>query len=318
DGNCRLRVDRRVIDLRASTLPGVHGEITVFRVLTRDTTLQKLEALGFEPDTLQAYNRLLHDPHGMILVTGPTGSGKTTTLYASVNQRNTDSVNIITVEDPVEIRLPGVNQVQVEERAGRTFAGTLRAMLRQDPDIIMVGEIRDAETAEIACRAALTGHMVLSTLHARHALGTIARLADMGVPRYPLAACLNGIMAQRLLRRVCEECAQPYELPAGVRDLLEQRFGDLQEATFRKGTGCAACHRTGFHGRIGIYELVTVDERLRRMLADGASRRRLKAHADDCGFRTMESDAFRKAARGVICPEEVLRLSSWSDEEDEP
>jgi type II secretory ATPase GspE/PulE/Tfp pilus assembly ATPase PilB-like protein len=295
----------------------VHGEIVVYRVLTRDNQLQKLEALGLESEVLHAYRRLLGESHGMLLVTGPTGSGKTTTLYASMAYRNADSVNIVTVEDPVEVRLPGINQVQVDDRAGRSFAATLRAMLRQDPDIIMVGEIRDVETAEIASRAALTGHLVLSTLHSRHALGTLARLVDMGIPRYTIAASLNGVMAQRLVRRVCDDCSEPYEPAPGMRELLQERFGDLAGLQFRRGAGCRACHGTGVRGRVGVYELVPMDEQLRRLIAEGADRTQLKAHADQCGFRSMEQDAFSKACEGLISPEEVLRLSSWSDEEEE-
>ena len=213
DGSCRVKVDGINIELRTSTLAGVFGEVAVLRILAQDPTLQRLDSIGFQPDMLQGIKKLLGARQGMLLVTGPTGSGKTTTLYGSLAHVNNEEVNIVTVEDPVEMKIPGVNQIQVHDRAGRSFANTLRAMLRQDPDIIMVGEIRDAETADIACRAALTGHLVLSTLHTNDTLGTIARLTDVGVAPYILTAALNGVIGQRLTRRVCDKCAQPYEPP---------------------------------------------------------------------------------------------------------
>jgi type IV pilus assembly protein PilB len=244
----------------------------------------------------------------MLIVTGPTGSGKTSTLYATLSLLNKDDVNILTVEDPVEVKLTGIGQVQVDERAGRTFAQTLRSMLRQDPDIMMVGEIRDAETADIACRAALTGHLVLSTLHTRHAFGTVARLLDLGVAPYMLAAALNGVIAQRLARRVCESCAAPYDPSPALLKAFEAAYGIPEDARFRKGVGCQRCHFSGTAGRIGVHELLVIDEGIRRLLTDGEAASSVKKHAESRGFRTMEHDAFLKACLGLIPPEEVLQL----------
>jgi type II secretory ATPase GspE/PulE/Tfp pilus assembly ATPase PilB-like protein len=244
----------------------------------------------------------------MILATGPTGSGKTTSLYAAIGHLNHEDINIMTAEDPVENRLPGINQIQVQERAGRSFASTLRSMLRQDPDVIMVGEIRDAETAEIACRAALTGHLVLSTLHTPDAVGTVTRLVDMGVAPWMVAACLNAVLAQRLVRRVCEACAEEYQPPFGLRQALQSQFGNLDGARFRKGKGCGACHKSGTRGRLGIYELLLVDEGARHLLSEGADSPRLREHATRRGFKSMEQDAFEKACQGLIPPEEIVGL----------
>jgi len=308
DGSCRLRLDGQTVELRASTLPGVLGEIVVMRILNHDPTLQRLETLGLNPQMLQGTMRVLDRRYGMLLVTGPTGSGKSTTLYAALSYLNRAGINIITVEDPVEMQVPSINQVQVNDRAGRTFSSTLRAMLRQDPDVIMVGEIRDGETADIACRAALTGHVVLSTLHTQHALGTIARINDMGVAPYISAAALSGVIAQRLVRRVCEECAEPYSLPSALRRLLEGRFSSVSGATFRKGRGCTQCRFSGTRARIGVYELLVVDETVRQLLFDQAPLFSIRNYVSEHGFRTMEEDAFEKAMLGLIPPEEVLEL----------
>jgi len=308
DGGCMARVDSRDVELRVSTLPGTHGEIVVLRVLGQNIGLQRLENLGFEPDMLRDWRRLLAGRQGMILITGPTGSGKTTSLYASLNHLNTDEVNILTVEDPVEIDLEGINQVQVHDRAGRTFASTLRSMLRQDPDIIMVGEIRDLETAEIACRAALTGHLVLSTVHTQHTLGTLVRLFDMGVAPYLAASSLNGVLAQRLVHRICEGCAEPYDPPVELKHALEAKFGSLEQARFRKGRGCNRCLRTGTKGRVGVYELLLIDDDLRQLMTEGVAPSVLREHVTRRGFRTMEEDAFIKACRGIVPPEEIVHL----------
>jgi type IV pilus assembly protein PilB len=308
DGGCSVRVDGQSIEIRASTLRGVHGEIVVLRLMSQDAGLHQLDALGFQPDMQREFRALLSRRHGIVLITGPTGSGKTTSLYAALNYLNREDVNIITVEDPVEAKLPGINQIQVHDRAGRSFAGTLRSMLRQDPDIIMVGEIRDAETAEIACRAALTGHLVLSTLHTPHTLGSVARLLDMGLEPWMLSACLNGVLAQRLTRRVCENCAADYTPPAGLKRALQFQFGRTEGARFRQGRGCPQCHKSGTRGRVGIYELLSVDDGFRGLLAGNAGPDRLREHAAARGFQTLEQDAFHKACQGVIAPEEILEL----------
>ena len=308
DGGCRVRVDQNSVELRCSTLPGVYGEIIVIRILRHDDELVVLEKLGLLEDIETGYRRLLNSRQGMLLITGPTGSGKSTTLYAGLSVLNEDDINIITVEDPVEMKIQGINQVQVHDKAGRTFPATLRAMLRQDPDIIMVGEIRDLETAEIAARAALTGHLVLSTLHTQSSLAAPARLADMGVPPYMISASVNGVIAQRLLRRVCRHCAQPYQAPGGLRLAFEKQFGDLSQARFARGAGCNECHNGGHLGRVGVFELMVVDDDLSRLIAGGATTGQLEARARSQGFRDMEQDAFVKACQGVITPEEVLGL----------
>ncbi|MGV3720999.1 MAG: ATPase, T2SS/T4P/T4SS family, partial [Actinomycetota bacterium] len=270
DGSCTVRVGGEEMELRVSTLPGINGEIIVARLLSRQSGSLALTDLGMEENTLRGFRGLLSSRQGMILVTGPTGSGKTTTLYSALHHLNAEDVNIITVEDPVEVSVEGINQVQVHERAGRSFAETLRAMLRQDPDVIMLGEIRDAETAEIACRAALTGHLVLTTMHTQHTIGTLARLFDIGIAPYLVASSLHGIMAQRLARRVCDFCSQVYEPPIALRRAIQAHFGASAPTVFRKGAGCNRCGRSGVRGRIAIHELLLIDDDLRRLVSEGA------------------------------------------------
>jgi type II secretory ATPase GspE/PulE/Tfp pilus assembly ATPase PilB-like protein len=308
DGSCRVSVQGRHIEIRASSLPSVHGETVVLRILSNSNAPPGLDMLGLDPPMLRELHRGLALKSGILLVAGPTGSGKTTTLYSALTYLNRDTVDVVTVEDPVEMRLPEVTQVQVDDRAGRSFAQTLRAMLRQDPDIMMVGEIRDGETADVACRAALTGHLVLSTLHARHALGTVARLRDLGVPPYMLAGALNGVLAQRLSRRICEQCAEEYLLPSTLERVFESYYGPFENRGFRRGAGCSKCHYTGTHGRIGVYEYLAVDEELRRLLAENVETAALRRYLEQRGFRRMEEDAFEKARQGLIAPEEVVEL----------
>jgi type IV pilus assembly protein PilB len=320
DGGCGLKVDGRAIELRASTLRGVHGEIVVLRILSQDAGLQHLDSIGFQPEMRREFRRMLAARHGLILITGPTGSGKTTTLYAALTHLNREDVNIMTVEDPVESRLVGINQIQVHDKAGRSFASALRSILRQDPDIVMVGEIRDVETADIACRAALTGHLVLTTLHTQHTMGTLARLLDMGLEPWMVASCLNGVLSQRLVRRVCENCAEEYVPSSALLRALEAQFGSMQDARFRKGAGCEACLRSGSRGRIGVYEFLVVDDTLRDLLTRGSDFNRMREHVFGRGFQTMETDAFMKACQGVISPEEIIHLgfavaTSVEDEE---
>lgn len=308
DGACIVRVDDREIELRISTLAGNHGEIVVARVLTQQGNLTQLDQLGFESAMLEEFRPLLHARQGMVLITGPTGSGKTTTLYSALTYVNSDDVNILTVEDPIERDIEGINQIQVHERAGRSFAATLRAMMRQDPDVIMVGEVRDLETAEIACRAALTGHLVLATLHTQHSLGTVSRLLDMGIAPYLIVSALNGVVAQRLVRRVCEGCAEPYDLPDVLYRALQERFGEFPRFGFRRGRGCGRCDRSGTRGRLGVYEVLVIDDDFRHLLSENAAPSALRTYAEERGFVTLEQDAFRKARLGLISPEEVLNL----------
>lgn len=308
DGGCLVPVSGHDIELRASTLPGTHGEIVVLRLLTREGGLIALDRLGFEAEMLRDLRRLLAARQGMLLITGPTGSGKTTTLYAALSHLNTDDVNIITVEDPVEVDLDGINQVQIHDRAGRSFANTLRAMLRQDPDVIMVGEMRDLETAEIGCRAALTGHLVLSTVHTQHTLGTLTRLFDIGIPPYLAASALNGVLAQRLTRKVCASCGVDYVLPPALRRLMESQLGSLEGARFRRGKGCNLCSKTGTRGRIAVFELLPVDDELRHLIAEASPPNVLQEFVARRGYRSLEQDAFRKAAQGLIPPEEIIKL----------
>lgn len=308
DGGMKLRIDGREIEIRVSSLPSTHGEKIVMRLLGQGAGRQKLEDLGLLPDMLRAFRRLLASKQGLILITGPTGSGKTTTLYAALDHLNSPDANIVTVEDPVERDIEGVTQVAMHEKSGRTFAATLRSMLRQDPDVIMVGEVRDGETAEIACRAALTGHLVLSTIHTMDTLSTMIRLIDMGVAPYLTASALSGIMAQRLVHRVCPSCAEPYVPPLALRRALEEQFGSLSGAAFRRGAGCSRCLHSGILGRTGIYELLPLDDDLRRQIVNGVAPGELRSYAARRGFRTLEEDAFRKAREGLIIPETILDL----------
>jgi type IV pilus assembly protein PilB len=308
DGSCTLKVEGQTLELRVSTIRGVQGEIVVARLLFKEAGTHDLGVLGFQPEMLQDLHRLLAARHGMLLITGPTGSGKTTTLYAALNHLNQDDINIITIEDPVESKLPGINHIEVHDRAGRTFAASLRSVLRQDPDVIMLGEIRDAETAEIACRSALTGHLVLSSLHTPHTLGAVARLLDIGLEPWIVAACLNGVLAQRLVRRNCDQCTAPYTPPPAVQKAFDSRYGSLEGGPFQKGRGCTACNGTGSKGRLGVYELLAFDERMRDFLIQGPHLDELKQYVLQHGFHSIEDDAFRKARMGLIAPEEILRL----------
>ena len=297
DGRTFLRVSGKAYDLRVSTLPTAEGEKAVLRILAQDRARITLEGLGLDDQVLETWRALVERPQGLLLVTGPTGSGKTSTLYASLNFIRSETTNIVTVEDPVEYRLDGVNQVAVSEKAGMTFSAGLRSILRQDPDVIMVGEIRDAETARIAVQAAQTGHLVLSTLHTNDAPTAVTRLVDMGIPAYVVASSLLGILAQRLVRRLCD-CRTPN--PDGSAS----------------AHGCDRCRFSGYRGRIGVHELLRLTPRLRRALVDRASDDELRARAQDQGFVTMFQDGLRKAGRGLTTPDEVRRVVP-PDESDE-
>jgi type II secretory ATPase GspE/PulE/Tfp pilus assembly ATPase PilB-like protein len=277
-----MKMENKQIDIRVSCVPIIHGENVVMRLLDSGSVILGLDQLGFSGEMMEKYKKLLQHPHGIILVTGPTGSGKTTTLYTSLNMLNTPDKNIITVEDPVEYRLAGVRQIQVNPQADLTFANGLRAILRQDPDIIMVGEIRDLETAEIAIQAALTGHLVFATLHTNDAPGAITRLLDMGLESYLISSSVVGVIAQRLVRVFCKDC---------------------------KGKGCKACLNTGYKGRIGIYELMIPDEQIRKLIADKAAVDEIRQAVLKTGMKTMREDGLEKVKKGLTSREEVLRVT---------
>jgi len=309
DGRFNIRVHGKSIDVRVSTMPVQHGESVVMRLLDQSSEMMDLHQLGMPDDVLAHYRQVLDRPHGLILVTGPTGSGKTTTLYASLKRLNTPERKIITVEDPVEYRLPRINQVQINQRIGLDFARVLRTALRQDPDIVMVGEMRDQETAEIGFRAALTGHLVLSTLHTNDALGTVDRLRDMQIPDYMIAASLRTIIAQRLVRRVCESCAEPYT-PDDQEQAWLDVLGDRLPAqrNLQLGRGCAHCYNTGYRGRIGVYEYLELDHNMADALRRGDDEGFTTLALRDESYQPLLDTALAYAFSGVTSLQEVLRI----------
>jgi type IV pilus assembly protein PilB len=309
DGKFQVKVEGRQIDFRVSVLPTVHGEKVVLRILDSSSLSLSLNALGFEPEALRDFKEAIDAPYGMILVTGPTGSGKTTTLYSAVKEILTPEMNFVTVEDPVEYQLDGVNQVQVNVKRGLTFAGSLRSILRQDPDIVMVGEIRDTETIEIAVRAALTGHLVLSTLHANDAASTLTRMADMGVDPFMVASSTLLVSAQRLIRKLCDTCKEPVQAP-GER-LLQVGLTEAEvntRPTLYRAVGCARCSQ-GYAGRFAILETLPVKEEIRRMIVDGRSAVDIRNKAVEMGMITLRRCAVLNAIRGKTSVEEVLRVT---------
>jgi general secretion pathway protein E len=309
DGRIKTRVKGRELDLRVSTVPTVHGESVVLRVLDRASVRFSLAELGFSPDTLQRFEALLARPHGILLVTGPTGSGKTTTLYGALSKLDANALKILTVEDPVEYQLEGVNQIHVHPQIGLTFASALRSILRQDPDIIMIGEMRDGETAQIAVQSALTGHLVLSTLHTNTAASAVVRMTDMGVERYLITSSVNGVLSQRLVRRLCGHCRRPADLPAELVDSSGlARFLQPGQVALA-APGCAQCRGTGYWGRAAIHELLTVDEPIREAILRGADASQLNDRARRGGMVTLYEDGLRKVAAGVTSLEEVLRVT---------
>lgn len=309
DGRIKTRVKGRELDLRVSTVPTVHGESVVMRVLDRASVRLELEKMGFEKDTLQRFNQLLARPHGILLVTGPTGSGKTTTLYAALAKIDATAQKIITVEDPVEYQLDGINQIQVHPQIHLTFANALRSILRQDPDIIMIGEMRDGETAQIAVQSALTGHLVLSTLHTNTAAGAVIRMKDMGVESYLITSAVNGVLAQRLVRTLCEHCKEAYEPGAEVRSSTGlARFCSGDTPVYR-AVGCAECRQSGYRGRTGIHELLLLDEPMRRAIIEGGDANALNALAAQRGMLTLYEDGLRKVAKGVTTLDELARVT---------
>jgi type IV pilus assembly protein PilB len=307
DGRIKIRVHDRMIDLRVSSLPVIHGEKIVLRILDQSNLNVNLESFGFHPEALARFAKAIESPYGMVLVTGPTGSGKTTTLYSAISKINTTDVNIMTAEDPVEYNLAGINQVNVHEEIGLTFAAALKAFLRQDPNIVMVGEIRDLETGAIAVKAALTGHLVLSTLHTNDAASSVDRLIDMGVAPFLVASSVNCIVAQRLLRRVCVRCRDPIKPHRELLHELQLDASEIGEAALYRAVGCDDCHQTGYRGRSGVYEVFRLSSRLRKMILDRSSTAELKMTAIEEGMLTLRRDGLRKMLLGETTPEEVLR-----------
>jgi len=315
DGRIQVKTTGKEIDMRISSLPTMYGEKIVMRLLDKSGMKGfKIEQLGFNPTNFKRFNNMLKNSYGIILITGPTGSGKTTTLYAGLNELNTIEKNIITVEDPVEYVLSGINQTMVNVKAGMTFAAGLRSILRQDPDIIMVGEIRDGETAEIAVKAAITGHLVLSTLHTNDAASSISRLVDMGIEPFLAASSILGVVAQRLLRRICPDCREPYLLPLGESPEREfMGLGPQDPVTLYQGRGCDKCSGTGYRGRLPIHELLIVTSGLRAIINRNESSDILKRHAVEEGMMTLKSDGLYKAALGHTSIQEVMRVAYTGD-----
>ncbi|MEB2345650.1 MAG: type II secretion system ATPase GspE [Deltaproteobacteria bacterium] len=308
DGRIRLKIAGRDYDVRLSTLPVAHGERVVMRLLPRTSEMLNLEALGFDEDHLAAWQKLITRPNGIMLVTGPTGSGKTTTLYGALSRINTLDVNIITVEDPVEIQLPGIGQIEVNAKIGLSFASGLRSILRQDPDVVLVGEIRDLETAEIAIQASLTGHLVFSTLHTNDAPSAITRLVDMGVERFLVASSLVAVLAQRLVRVLCTACREPYEpTPEELAELGVRP--PPRPITVYRPQSCERCNFTGYRGRLGIFELMLIDDPIRELIAQNVDAKRIKRQAVASGMRTLRVDGARKVLRGITSIAEVLRAT---------
>ena len=317
DGRIRMSVLGRDLDLRVSTFPTIHGENVVLRLLDRSAALSGIAELGLSREPLAVLERMIRKPNGIVLVTGPTGSGKTTTLYACLHRIASVERNIVTLEDPVEFHLASIRQTQVDPDAGLTFARGLRALLRQDPDVIMVGEVRDAETAEIAVRSALTGHLVLSTLHTNDAAGALPRLIDMRIEPFLLSSAMLGVVAQRLVRRVCDKCKQPVTPPADLTQTLQI---DPARGSFQHGKGCRACSGTGYRGRVGIFEVLDVDDEMQSLITQRAPAEEIARAARRAGMRTLREDAVRKAAEGVTTLEEALRVTKADQGglEDEP
>ncbi len=304
DGRARVVEGGNVVDLRISIIPTVEGESVVIRLLNTEVGLKTISELGFSERDLPVFSDLIHKSYGIILVTGPTGSGKSTTLYAALEEVRKQNVNIITVEDPVEYHIPGIEQIQVNSAIGFTFARALRNILRHDPDVIMIGEIRDEETARIAVQSALTGHLVLSTLHTNDASGAVTRLMDMGIESYLLSSSLLGVLAQRLMRRNCIECAREEDVEPGIRISL----GVPKDEVFYKGAGCERCNGTGYSGRLAVYELLLVTSGLRRLIKEGVASEQIQREAAKEGMVPLTANALSQARIGVTSLEEVYRV----------
>ncbi len=308
DGDIHVMMEGRPIDLRVSTMPGKFGETVVIRIIDTRTSFVGMDKLGFSPVMLEAWRQVVEQPNGVVLVTGPTGSGKSTTLYAVLNMLNSDELNLSTVEDPIEANIPGINQFQVNEKAGFDFSNALRSLLRQDPDILMVGEVRDEETAQIVIQAALTGHLVLSTLHTNDAPSAITRLVNIGIEPYLVAATMRGVLAQRLVRKICPHCKEAYEPDPMTRGAVEAYAGAVD--VLYRGQGCSRCRGTGFAGRIGVFELLVPDEHLLATVAAGASLQEIREYLSKSGFQTLRADGMEKVKNGLTTAEEVFYVTS--------
>ena len=313
DGRIKVRIESAEVDIRVSVIPMLHGEAVVMRLLRQNSTLRGLGEIGMNQRELEHFQRILGLPHGIILVTGPTGSGKTSTLYTALNEINDSVRKIITVEDPVEYQIKGVNQIQVNEKSGLTFARGLRSILRHDPDVILIGEIRDAETAQIAVQASLTGHLVFSTLHTNDAPGALTRLVDMGVEPYLVASSLEAVLAQRLVRVLCPHCKQPDHSPTAQS--FKTKLGIAADKTIFKSAGCRECRNTGFFGRHAIFEWMDIDEEIRQMILKNASTDQIRSAARKAGMRTLAEDGWRLVAAGVTTVEEVLSVTTAKEVE---
>ena len=310
DGRIKMQIQGHDLDMRVATTPTIYGENIVIRLLNQQQVELNFASLGMPDRERKTFTNMVDQPQGFILVTGPTGSGKTTTLHTALTHLNSEKVKIITIEDPVEIRLPGINQIQMNSKIGMTFANGLRSIVRQDPDIIMVGEIRDAETADIAIQASLTGHMVLSTLHTNDAAGSIARLADMGVESYLIASALTGALAQRLCRRICTACTESYPL-------ARSHLSDFPEAvepeyTLKRGRGCERCDGTGFYGRVGLYELMTANDEMRELIQQSPEAGPIRELARKNGTKLLRECGWQTMVEGISTVEEVRRVTQWA------
>jgi general secretion pathway protein E len=312
DGRATVEVGDRSIDLRIATLPTSFGERVVIRLLDKSARLYSLQDLGMSPQTLARFRQVIQVEHGLILVTGPTGSGKSTTLYAVLQQMDITEKNVLTLEDPIEFRLEGISQTQVSDKKGMTFASGLRSVLRQDPDVIMVGEIRDHETATMAMQSSLTGHEVFSTLHTNDAPSAITRLLDLGIEPYLLASSIVGVLAQRLVRRVCAACAEPRAPVSGELESLGFEGASLWASAtgLRRGAGCPVCRGTGYRGRLGLFELLVVDDAVRELIQSRANAADIKAAAEKIGMQNLRADGIAKALAGLTTPEEVARVTA--------
>ena len=311
DGRFRIRLMNKEIDFRVSVLPTIHGEKVVMRILDKSASCFELEMLGFDEDALVEYRKQINAPYGMVLVTGPTGSGKTTTLYSTLGEINRSEINIVTVEDPVEYQFVGINQILVKQNIGLTFAVGLRSILRQDPDVVLVGEIRDQETADIAIKAALTGHLVFSTLHTNDASSAITRLIDMGVEPFLISSSVLMILAQRLVRRICENCKEPIKIEQHVLERAQFDFSESKGIpTFYHGKGCEKCSNLGYHGRMSVLEVLAVSENIRNLIIKQVSAREIKKAAIEEGMKTLRMNALKKVIEGSTTLEEVLRVTS--------